>query len=162
MGLAVMASGELDAANQLTNRYNELPPPLVKYKFDEPFYPKYYLDKASQWADNVFDEATSQLSYDEETREVQRYIQIIMGKQWPADRPNFKSRPVINKVSKFFWELVAYLTDLRLNIDVSTENKDHKKLEELFKKTVQWNYRNERGTMATIFAIMHASLGSGG
>jgi hypothetical protein len=161
MGLAVMASGELDAANQLTNRYNELPPPLVKYKFDEPFYPKYYLDKASQWADNVFDEATSQLSYDEETREVQRYIQIIMGKQWPADRPNFKSRPVINKVSKFFWELVAYLTDLRLNIDVSTENKDHKKLEELFKKTVQWNYRNERGTMATIFAIMHASLGSG-
>jgi hypothetical protein len=161
MGIAVMASGELDQAEKFANRSGALPPPLLRYKSDEPFYPKYYLDSASRWADTVYEESVNQLSYDEETAQATRYIQLIMGKQWPAERPNYKSRPVINKISKFFWELVAYLTDLRLNIDVSTENDEYKKLTELFKKTVQWNYRNERGTMATIFAIMHASLGSG-
>lgn len=161
MGILVTAPGELDQAQRLGNRYNVVPPPLVKNKFDDPFYPKYYLEEASRWADMVYEESVSQLSYDDEVREVQRYIQILMGRQWPADRPVYKARPVINKVAKFFWELVAYLTDLRLNIDISTENSSFKSLEELFKKAVQGNYRTQRGTMATIFAIMHASLGSG-
>jgi len=146
---------------RVANRYQELPPPIIKSKAETSIYPRYYTEKATQWVEQVFDEAQAQVNSDEEVKESRRYIDILMGKHWPADRPLYKARPVINKMSKFFWETIAYLTDLRINPDIVTENEAYKELAGKLKIAVQANWRNERAIVSIIYACMHAMLGGG-
>lgn len=69
------------------------------------------------WADDVYREAEADLMATPESKQIQRCIDFIEGKQWNA-RMKSRSRPVVNRVVRQFIEMASLLTDIQPDIKV--------------------------------------------
>lgn len=74
-------------------------------------------DVRLHWLNAAFEEAMYENAQSEELQAMSRYIDYLMGKQWPKGRASYKSKPVNNRIWSLFWEMVALLTDLRPTVD---------------------------------------------
>jgi hypothetical protein len=149
-----------DPTETFYRQYN-VPPYMSRDLAEKPTYAEHYLQETQRWCDLVYDSALTQISADEEIRNTRDYINYIMGQHWPSDRPAYRPKPVLNKIGKHFWDNVANLTDVRLNMDVRTNNSDLKEIAKTLTSVAQTNYRSQMGTLSLIFTAMHASLNVG-
>ena len=154
------ASSSKEATSDLYRNVNVVPY-LALDANRKPTYPDDYERKASQWCSHVYDSSVSRIAEDPEIKKVRAYINMIMGDQWPHDRPPYRPRPVLNYVSKHFWDNLANISDVHLDVDIRSENKDYKDIAEKLTKAVQSAYRAQRGNLAMIGTAQHASLSIG-
>jgi hypothetical protein len=80
-------------------------------------------DQVIEWTDKLFEELTSEKSRETEIRECIRIIEYIEGKQWAANARHARSRPVVNKLHRHYWEGIGFLTDLALDFQVKMYEK---------------------------------------
>ena len=140
----------------------QLPPYLGRDEDDHLVYPGVdYLKATQKWCDGVYDSSTGEMAEDDDIKNIRRAINYLQGIHWPESRPSYRPSPVINRIAKFFWDNAANLTDVKLNMDVRTENPNHKDLAENLTKVAQANYRAQDGLLSLIFTVMHATLAMG-
>src|SRR5438552_1464507 len=112
-------ASEHEQAEAIINKFGELLSPAFAEPAKQAYISEYY-STTQAWCDRVFEEAAGILSFDQDYGEIQRYIQFLMGQHWTGTpRPVYKMKPVVNRLMKYLWELVSYMTDLRLNINVT-------------------------------------------
>ena len=96
--------------------------PMLLPKFDGPevnkSYSSAYEESVIRWTNAAFDEAEYDQQQVEELSFVQTYIDYLEGKQWTANRPASKSKPVNNRMVRLYWELIGQLTDIRPVIEI--------------------------------------------
>ena len=124
-------------------------------------YPAGYEKAATRWCDEMYQTSVSRIAEDPEIKRTRDYINLIMGDQWPRDRPAYRPRPVLNYISKHFWDNLAAISDVHLDIDVRTENRKYKQLAENLTIALQAGYRAQRGNLSVIATAQHASLSMG-
>lgn len=91
------------------------------------------------WLNGAYEEAKFGLDQSEEVKLVERYINYLMGRQWPTKRPAYKAAPVDNRLWKIMEDYVAYLTDVRPTWDITAGNKAYIQTSTLLKSlTDQW------------------------
>lgn len=93
---------------------------MPKYDAEEalPLPSTDYLRSVIQWTGAAYEEALYVQQQSVELSEVQGFIDYLEGRQWSMPRPQYKSKPVNNRMVRLFWELVGQLTDLRLTFEV--------------------------------------------
>lgn len=75
------------------------------------------------WTESLYSQATEDKDREREIKDSLKIIDYLEGKQW-ADKARFaRSRPVINKFQRHFWESVGLLTDLALDFNVKLFDK---------------------------------------
>lgn len=92
--------------------------------FDFRDTPTEYEKTTMAWCEAAYEEALYDNSQSDEVKDFSRQVDYLMGKQWPAGRPSYKSRPVNNRVWRIFWELVSVLTDISPIARIATSNPD--------------------------------------
>jgi len=122
-----------------------------------------YWPKVMDWTESVYEEAVRDYESVDEYKAVARQIDYIRGKQWPAGRPRYKSKPVNNKVDRYFEELVGLLTDIRpiTSVKVSRGNENSQALTrqaEIYNNCIRSLWYNSRVEVSLTFAIMYALL----
>src|SRR5277367_5484841 len=70
------------------------------------------------WCEQLYLQATQDKDRDKEIRDTMKLMDYLEGKQWSDQMRRARSRPVINKTFKHFWEGVGLLTDLSLDFEV--------------------------------------------
>src|ERR1700727_831719 len=71
-----------------------------------------------EWTGKLYETATGERDYEKETNETFKLISYLEGKQWADSARRARHRPVLNKVSRHFWDSVGLLTDLSLDFQV--------------------------------------------
>lgn len=99
-----------------------------------------------QWTEDLYNQTVEDRDREKDIKESLKIIDYLEGKQW-SDKARFaRSRPVINKFQRHFWESVGLLTDLALDFNVKLFDKlnDYSEFEELLNKLcVHWAQRND-------------------
>jgi hypothetical protein len=113
------------------------------------------------WTDKLYTTATEDRDFTREVRETTRIIDYLSGKQWGAKQRQSRSRPVLNKVRRHFWENVGLLTDLALDFQVKLFDKLNdfsefeKILNELCVHWAQMNQFEDRQYDVTLYGLLH-------
>lgn len=121
-----------------------------------------YESQTRLWLEAAYEEAKSEHDENDEVKKVARYIDYIVGKQWPAGRPTYKAAPVNNRVWKLLWELVGLLTDIRPTFEI--KNGGDKKFDphaDIINKAVRSWWLDQDVDMALAFTIIYAILTTG-
>ncbi len=71
-----------------------------------------------EWTENLFNTATQDQSREREVKETFRLLDYLDGRQWGNNARRGRNRPVLNKVSRHFWDGVGLLTDLAIDFQV--------------------------------------------
>lgn len=162
MGLAqYLTAPPAQAVEEKLVRQFGTPPPIARTFDDKPYYSEHYLQETGLWADEVYRASVTQIADDPEIRETSRYIDLLMGRWWPENRPGWKSKPVFNRMLKYMWDAVALLTDVRIAAGVHSENAALKPTAEILNKARQANWQNQDGDISLMMTAMHAMLGVG-
>ncbi len=148
------------SAERMANKFNDVAF-TARDSNGAAIYSADYFSNVPRWLDSVYDNAVSAISDDEEVKSMGKYIDMVMGRHWPANRASWRPSPVFNRIYEWFWDNVANLTDVRLNIDVRSEDKNYIKTAENLTKAAQTNYRSQHGNIAVIFTLMHSMLSVG-
>lgn len=119
--------------------------------------------KIAQWCEAAWEEATEDQRQVEELSLIDTYIDYLCGRQWPGGRPSYRSKPVNNRMSRLFWELVSLLTDIRPVVEIrATERlKEYIEQEDILNKTTRAWWRNNRVDSKVAMAIVYAILTTG-
>lgn len=125
-----------------------------------------YWKRVHEFTESVYDEAVRGLESVSEYKSVQRQIDYLAGKQWPAGRPQYKARPINNKVDRYYDEIVGLLTDIRpvTSVTVSAGNEND---QSLIRKAMIYNdcirsiWYSSRVEFSLVFAVMYAMLTTG-
>lgn len=114
------------------------------------------------WTEDLYTQATEDKDREREIKESLKIIDYLEGKQW-NDKARFaRSRPVINKFQRHFWESVGLLTDLALDFTVKLFDKlnDYSAFEELLNKlAVHWAENNDftdRLYDVVLYGLLHS------
>lgn len=153
---------ELAGADAMYNQFGELPP--VMPEADERLFESYirsYIADTRDWCNQVYERALEDISNDPEIARREHYLRLLWGKQWKESRASYKPSPVVNRFSKWFWESLANLSDIKLNFAVTTTNRDFRQTAKNLEIMSQASYRAQRGLMALLFKMMHARLAMG-
>jgi hypothetical protein len=114
------------------------------------------------WTDSLYTQAVEDKDRERETKDALKIIDYLEGKQW-ADKARFaRSRPVINKFQRHFWESVGLLTDLALDFNVKLFDKlnDYSEFEHLLNLlAVHWAEANDfedRLYDVVLYGLLHS------
>jgi hypothetical protein len=115
------------------------------------------------WCESAWEEASEDQKQVEEIGKIDQYIDYLAGNHWPEGRPSYRSKPVNNRMSRLFWELVAILTDIRPVAEIrATERvKEFVAQEDVINKTMRAWWRNNRIDSKVSMAIVYAILTTG-
>ena len=114
------------------------------------------------WLEAAYEEAKFEHSQNEEVQKVSKYIDYIVGKQWPAGRPTYKAAPVNNRIWKLLWELVGLLTDIRPTFEVKNKaDKQYDSHADVLNKTIRAWWLDMDVDMSLAFTIIYAILTTG-
>src|SRR5208337_3178442 len=71
-----------------------------------------------EWTDKLFETATTDREREKEVKETLRLLDYLEGRQWSNTARRSRNRPVLNKLSRHFWDGVGLLTDLAIDFQV--------------------------------------------
>lgn len=114
-----------------------------------------------QWCESLYQQAIQDKDREREVRDTMKLLDYLEGKQWTEKMRRARSRPVINKTFKHFWENIGLLTDLALDFQVKLFNKigDYSEFEEMLNKlAVHWALRSDfEATLQdiVIYGLLH-------
>jgi hypothetical protein len=121
-----------------------------------------YQQTTRYWLEAAYEEAKHDHMQNEEVQKVSKYIDYIMGKQWPAGRPTYKASPVNNRVWKLLWELVGLLTDIRPTFEIkNTADKEYDSHAQVLNKTIRAWWLDSDSDLQLAFIIIYAILTTG-
>ena len=113
------------------------------------------------WTDGIYQQIVEDRDREKEERNSAQILAFLEGKQW-SDRARYaRSRPVVDKFSRHFWESVGLLTDLALDFQVKLFDKlsDFSEFEALLNKlAVHWASRNnfeDRLYDVVLYGLLH-------
>lgn len=145
----------------LTPRYGEDPKTSTGdsgFLTDE----KTYDQQVRYWLEAAYEEAKFEHAENEEVKKVSKYIDYIVGKQWPTGRPTYKAAPVNNRVWKLVWELVGLLTDIRPTFEVKNKaDKMYDSHAAIINKTIRAWWLDSDVDMTLAFIIIYGILTTG-
>jgi hypothetical protein len=89
-----------------------------------------------EWANAVYEEACTDQEASPESKQVQRIIDFIEGKQWNSKARYGRSRPVANRVVRQFIEMASLLTDIEPDIQIhfTDQIENYSQIEELMNR----------------------------
>src|SRR5208337_2184126 len=99
-----------------------------------------------QWTDKLFDTATTDREREKEVKETLRLLDYLEGRQWSNTARRSRNRPVLNKLSRHFWDGVGLLTDLAIDFQVRMWDKlnDFSDFEKMLNSLiVHWVMQND-------------------
>lgn len=127
-----------------------------------------YWRETEDWTEAVYREAMEEYDGVEEYKAVARQIDYIRGKQWPSGRPGYKSKPVDNKVDRYFEELVGLLTDMRPitsvkvgSTDAAATSEELRRQAAIYNDCIRSLWYNSGIEFSLAFTIMYSLLGTG-
>jgi hypothetical protein len=118
-------------------------------------------DEVIEWTESVYDQIYNDKSREKESQATAKIIEYLEGKQWSERARYSRSRPVVDKFSRHFWESVGLLTDLSLDFTVKMFDKvnDYNDLERLLNDcTVRWAMKNgfeDRLYDVVLYGLLH-------
>lgn len=113
-----------------------------------------------EWCEAAYEEALGDQSESAELKEVEKYIDYLAGKQWPAGRPSYRAKPINNRMNRLFWELISLLTDIRPIVDIRASERKPEYLEiekTLNDSTKSWWLNNDidqKVAMCIVYAVL--------
>ena len=117
-------------------------------------------DKALlKWRDAAVNQGTAELEQNPEYNSISEYIQLIEGAQ-NVPGPSWRSRFTDNKISRARIESLAYLTDIKPTIDVTTHVEEFIPTAEIIKGIIQKQWKTQRMEQALEEVLDHAMLGT--
>ena len=144
-------SPALDASPVVSYSTSNLPPGIMDLE-----------GEVTEWCDSVYSQITTDRDREREIKNTFQILDFLEGKQW-SDRARYaRSRPVIDKFSRHFWESVGLLTDLALDYQVYLFAKlnDFSELEQLLNKLcMHWALRNDFEASlydVTLYGLLHS------
>lgn len=120
-----------------------------------------YEGRMKYWLEAAYEEAKFEHAQNEEVKQVSKYIDYIVGKQWPAGRPTYKAAPVNNRVWKLLWELVGLLTDIRPTFEIRVNDKKYQDHANIINKTTRAWWLDSDADLKLAFCIIYAILTTG-
>jgi len=114
-----------------------------------------------QWCEALYQQAMNDRDRDKEIRDTMKLIDYLEGKQWMERMRRARSRPVVNKTFKHFWENIGLLTDLALDFQVKLFNKigDYSEFEKMLNKlAVHWAMKSDfEATLqdVVVYSMLH-------
>jgi hypothetical protein len=128
-----------------------------------PWYDSESSKTIAYWCEAAWEEANEDAKASEELGQIDKYIDYLAGKQWPEGRPSYRSKPVNNRMSRLFWELVALLTDLRPIADIRATVREPAfiKQEDVMNTAIRSWWRNNRIEGKLAMTIVYAILTTG-
>lgn len=117
--------------------------------------------KIRYWMEAAYEEAQYENSQCEEIQEMTKYIDYLLGKQWPAKRPSYRAKPVNNRVWRLFWELVSLLTDIRPMFEIKALRKDYNHHAEIINKCTRSWWMESDADLKLAMIIVYSLLGTG-
>jgi len=120
-----------------------------------------YATRTRLWLESAYEEATYEQSQNEEVKKIDKYIEYIMGKQWPSRRPSYRSSPINNRIWRLLWELVAIMTDIRPIFQIKATKESYAKPAEMLNKVTRSWWLTSDSDMALGNIILYAILTTG-
>lgn len=120
-----------------------------------------YEKKTRYWLEASYEEAKYELSQNEEVKTVGRYVDYLLGKQWPAGRPTYRAAPVDNRIWRLMWELVALLTDIRPMFEIRASENQYKPQADMLNNVTRSWWLNSDADMNLAMVIIYALLTTG-
>jgi hypothetical protein len=114
--------------------------------------------KLIAWRDAAFSQGLGELEQSPEYSEIQTYIQLIEGSQF-VPGPSWRSRFTDNKIARARIESLAYLTDIKPTIDVTTHVEEYLPTAEIIKGIIQKQWKTQRMEEALEEVLDHAMFG---
>jgi hypothetical protein len=71
-----------------------------------------------QWTDKLFDIATQDKSFTDQTKSTFRALDALDGRMWGPGARRGRNRPILPKSERLFWDGVGLLTDLAIDFQV--------------------------------------------
>lgn len=118
------------------------------------------------WTESLFTYAVTQdRDREKEIKDTFKIINYLKGEQWAPNSRYARSRPVVNKFHRHFWESVGLLTDLALDFTVSLFNKieDYSNFERLLSDlakhwALQYNFDGDLYDVI-LYGLLHTGWG---
>jgi hypothetical protein len=79
--------------------------------------------EVGQFCDDLFDQLTNNKERERHLKDSLKIIDYLEGKQWSPSARFARSRPVVNKFSRHYWEGIGYLSDLALDFHIKLFDK---------------------------------------
>jgi hypothetical protein len=116
--------------------------------------------KLLAWRDAAFSQGLAELQQNPEYEAIQENIDLIEGRQ-SITGPSWRSRFTDNKISRARIEALAYLTDIKPTIDVTTHVEEYIPTAEIIKGIIRKQWITQRMDMALEEVLDHAMFGVG-
>jgi hypothetical protein len=145
----------------LTPKYGLHPKDLKEYWPSESNGYEQYNKQVKSWAGAAYEEAQWEYSQNIESPHIDKYIEYLMGKQWPRERASYKSAPVDNRLWGMFWELMALMTDARPFIDIRSSDKQYDSQAIMINKCIRSWWMNSDADMTLAMCIAYGILSTG-
>jgi len=121
-----------------------------------------YVRDMLSWRESALAEAMEAQSQHIEFSRLPDYLQLIQGDAWHrADTPIYRSKFYDNRISKVRVETIAYLTDIRPTMDVTTLVEEYQKQADIIRKVIHYEWSREAMDLSLAEVIDHALLGTG-
>ncbi len=115
------------------------------------------------WTDKLFEELTNNKARDSEIRSCLRIIEYLEGKQWSSNARYARSRPVVNKLHRHYWEGIGFLSDLALEFQIKLYDKldSYSEFEKLLNELCVYWAKHSHFEDRTYDVIHYGMLNSG-
>ena len=120
-----------------------------------------YNAQIRRWTESAYEEAQWEYSQNAESQHIDKYMDYLLGKQWPRERASYKSAPVNNRIWRLFWELLALLTDARPFIDIRSTDKLYDQQALMLNKCMKAWWLDAEADMVLAMTIVYALLSTG-
>jgi hypothetical protein len=121
-----------------------------------------YTYRIRNLAGELREQAATELKLNIEVAEIPSYIAALMGKQWGAGRPRYRSSFVDNRLAKARVESKAFLTDIQPTIDIKSHAGDvFQDQADIIQRVIHSEWRRINMDLRLAETIDHANFGVG-
>lgn len=113
------------------------------------------------WLEAAYEEAVWEHGRNEEIQQITRYIDYIVGKQWPTRRPTYRASPVDNRIWRLMWELVSLLTDIRPVFEVKATRAIYAQQANIVNQATRAWWMESDADLSLALIIIYAILSTG-
>lgn len=112
--------------------------------------------------DAAFQQALSELRANPEYNEISTYIDMLEGRQWQGvNLSSWRNQFIDNRMSRARVDALAYLTDIKPTISVTTHVKEYQGIAAVIQGVIQAEWKNQRLDAAVEEVLDHSLFGTG-